>query len=389
MIPRTIFSPEHELFRDTVRRFVRDEIVPHYPDWERAGEVPREVWRAAGKVGLLCPMVPEADGGPGGDFLHGAVVTEEMARVGAVAPTFYLQNDIVAPYLVHHGTPAQKQRFLPGMASGEIVAAVGMSEPSGGSDLANLRTTARLDGDSYVVNGQKVFVTGGHTADLVVLAVRTGEAPGAKGVSLLLVETDRPGYHRGRTLDKIGCKAQDTSELFFDDLRVPVSNLLGASGRGFGVLMSELAGERLVQAVRAVASAEAALEWTISYCADRDMYGTTLADLQNTRFVLAGLHADTLAQRAFVDRAMALHVEGTLDPIDAAAVKLTTTALQGRVADECLQLFGGWGYVTEYPIARAYVDARMTRVGGGSAEVMKHLIGRSLFAGRAPERKAR
>lgn len=389
MIPRTLFSPEHDLFRDTVRRFVRDEIVPHYADWERAGEVPRDVWLAAGKVGLLCPMVPEADGGPGGDFLHGAVVTEEMARVGAVAPTFYLQNDIVAPYLVHHGTPAQKQRFLPGMASGEIVAAVGMSEPSGGSDLANLRTTARLEGDEYVVNGQKVFITGGHTADLLVLAVRTGEAPGAKGVSLLLVETDRPGYHRGRTLDKIGCRAQDTSELFFDGLRVPASNLLGESGRGFGVLMAELAGERLVQAVRAVASAEAALEWTISYCADRDMYGGTLADLQNTRFVLAQCHADTMAQRAFVDRAMALHVAGELDPVDAAAVKLTSTNLQGRVTDECLQLFGGWGYMTEYPIARAYVDARMTRVGGGSAEVMKHLIGRALFAGRTPERKAR
>ncbi|RZT87133.1 alkylation response protein AidB-like acyl-CoA dehydrogenase [Pseudonocardia sediminis] len=389
MIPRTIFSPEHDLFRDTVRRFVADHVVPHYAEWEHAGEVPRDVWRAAGRIGLLCPMVPESDGGPGGDFLHGAVVTEEMARVGAVAPTFYLQNDIVAPYLVHHGTTEQKQRFLPGMASGEIVAAVGMSEPSGGSDLANLRTTARLEGDEYVVNGQKVFITGGHTADLLVLAVRTGEAPGAKGVSLLLVETDRPGYHRGRTLDKIGCKAQDTSELFFDDLRVPASNLLGESGRGFGVLMGELAQERLVQAVRAVSSAEAALRWTVEYCADRDMYGGTLADMQNTRFVLAQLHADTMAQREFVDRAMSLHVAGELDALDAAAVKLTTTQLQGRVMDECLQLFGGWGYMTEYPIARAYVDARMTRVGGGSAEVMKHLIGRALFRGRTPERKAR
>ena len=380
MIPRTIFSAEHELFRETARRFIADRVVPEYSKWEADGIVPRDVWLAAGEIGLLCPTVPEADGGPGGDFLHSAVITEEMARVGAVAPTFYLQSDIIAPYLVHFGTEEQKRRWLPGMVSGEVVAAFGKSEPSGGSDLQNLRTTARRDGDHYVVNGQKVFITNGHSADLLVLACRTNDQPGGKGVSLLLVETDAPGFQRGRKLDKIGCRAQDTSELFFSDMRVPVANLLGEEGRGFYHLMRELAQERLVQAVRAVSSAEAAIGWTVEYARDRDMFGSTLSDFQNTRFVLAQLHADTAAQRAFVDRCMQLHVAGELDAVDAAALKMTTTQLQGRVMDECVQLFGGWGYMTEYPIARAYVDARMTRIGGGSIEVMKHIIGRALFA---------
>lgn len=381
MIPRTIFSAEHDLFRETARRFIAGQVLPDYAKWESDGIVPREVWRAAGEIGLLCPTVPEADGGPGGDFLHSAVITEEMARVGAVAPTFYLQSDIIAPYLVHFGTPEQKQRWLPGMISGDVVAAIGMSEPSSGSDLKNLRTTAVREGDEYVVNGQKVFITNGHCADLLVLACRTNVAPGGKGVSLLLVDTETPGFHRGRTLDKIGCKAQDTAELFFTDMRVPTSNLLGQEGRGFAQLMAELAQERLVQAVRAVSSAEAALDWTIEYSRDRNMFGRTLADFQNTQFVLAQLHSDLLAQRVFVDRCMELHVAGGLDAVDAAALKMVTTQLQGRTMDECVQLFGGWGYMTEYPIARAYVDARMTRIGGGSIEVMKHIVGRALFAG--------
>jgi acyl-CoA dehydrogenase len=380
VIPRTIFSTEHDLFRDTVRRFIAAEILPQYTRWEAEGIVPRAIWRAAGYIGLLCPMVPEEYGGPGGDFLHSTVVTEEMARAGAMAPTFYLQSDIAAPYLVHFGTEEQKRRWLPGMVTGDVVAAVAMSEPSGGSDLQNLRTTAKRDGDDYVVSGQKVFITNGHSADLIVLACRTNDAPGAKGVSLLLVEADQPGFHRGRKLDKIGCKAQDTAELFFTDLRVPVSNLLGEEGRGFYHLMTELAQERLVQAVRAVASAEAALGWTIEYTRERPMFGHTLADFQNTQFTLAQLHSEVLAQRVFVDRCIELHIVGQLDPVDAAKAKMITTQLQGRVMDECLQLFGGWGYMTEYPIARAYVDARMARIGGGSIEVMKHIIGRALFA---------
>ena len=369
------------MFRAMVRRFIAEEITPHYGDWERAGIVPREVWAAAGAVGILCPTVPEEYGGAGGDFLHSAVVVEEMARAGAMAPTFYLQSDIVAPYLVHFGAEAQKQQWLPRMVRGEAIAAVGMSEPSGGSDLQNLRTTAVRDGDDYVVNGQKVFITNGHSADLLVLACRTNDNPGGKGVSLLLVETDREGFQRGRLLEKIGCKAQDTAELFFSDMRVPATNLLGDEGRGFYHLMSELAQERLVQAMRAVASSEAAIGWTVEYTAERQMFGRTLAEFQNTQFMLAQLSSEVLAQRVFVDRCMELHQRGELDAVDAAKLKMVTTQLQGRVMDECLQLFGGWGYMVEYPIARAYVDARMARIGGGTIEVMKHIIGRDLFAG--------
>lgn len=379
MIPRTVFSDDHEMFRTTARRFIAKEVTPHYAGWEEDGIVPRDVWLQAGQVGLLCPTIPEEYGGPGGDFLHGAVIIEEMAFAGAMAPTFYLQSEIVAPYILHFGTEEQKNRWLPGMVEGSIVSAVGMSEPSGGSDLQNLRTSARRDGADWVLNGQKVFITNGFSADVVVVACRTNDRPGAKGVSLLLVETDRPGFQRGRRLEKIGCRAQDTAELFFSDVRVPAGNLLGEEGRGFYHLMTELAQERLVQAIRAVASSEAALQWTVDYTRDREMFGATLADFQNTRFTLAQLHSEVLAQRVFVDRCMELHVAGQLDALDAAKAKLITTQLQGRVMDECLQLFGGWGYMLEYPIARAFADARMARIGGGTTEVMKHIIGRSLY----------
>jgi acyl-CoA dehydrogenase len=379
VIPRTIFDQEHALYRETVRKFIAAEILPGYAQWEHDGIVPRSAWLSAGQVGLLCPMVPEEYDGPGGNFLHSVVVTEEMARVGAYAPTFYLQSDIVAPYLTHFGSEELKQRWLPGMVSGEVVAALGMSEPSGGSDVKNIRTNAVRDGDDFVVNGQKVFITNGHSADILVLACRTNNDPGAKGISLLLVETNSLGFIRGRKLEKIGCKAQDTAELFFDNVRVPATNLLGEEGRGFYHLMGELAQERLVQAVRAVSTCEAMIEWTIDYAKDRTMFGKTLADFQNTQFVLAELDAQVLAQRVFVDRCIELHVDGKLDAVDAARAKMITTELTGVVADKCLQLFGGWGFMTEYPIARAFVDARMTRIGGGSIEVMKHIIGRSLF----------
>ncbi len=379
MIPRTVFSADHEAFRDTVRRFVAEQVTPYHADWEKAGQVPRALWRSAGELGLLCCNVPEAYGGMGGDFLHSAILIEEMARAGATGPTFYLHSDIVAPYLVDFGTEEQKHRWLPRMATGEVVVALGMSEPSGGSDVQNIRTRALRDGDEYVVNGQKVFITNGHSADLLVLACKTDPNERARGVSLLLVETDRPGFTRGRKLEKIGCKAQDTSELFFSDLRVPVGNLLGTEGGGFGILMTQLAQERLVQAIRAVSSAEAALQWTRDYVADRKMFGQTLADFQNTRFVLAGLHAEVLAQRVFVDRCLELHLQSALDPVEAAACKLVTTELQFKVMDQCLQFFGGWGYMWEYPIARAFADARMSRIGGGTAEVMKQIIANSLL----------
>jgi len=379
MIPRTLFSTEHELFRDQVRRFIAAEITPYHADWEKAGVVPRSLWLKAGAAGLLCTGVPEEYGGAGGDFLLGAIEIEEMARAGATGPTFYLHSDIVAPYLVHYGTPEQKQRWLPRMATGEVLVALGMSEPSGGSDVAAMRTTARREGDEYVINGQKVFITAGHNADLLVLACKTDPKAGARGVSLILVETDRPGFQRGRMLEKIGCKAQDTAELFFADLRVPVTNLLGEEVRGFHQLMRELSQERLVQAIRAVAPSEAALEWTIEYATQREMFGQTLADFQNTQFKLAEMKADLVMQRVFVDRCIELHLKHELDAVDAAMAKLVSAELQGRVMDQCLQFFGGWGYMWEFPIARAFVDARMGRIGGGSVEVMKQIIARSIL----------
>ena len=379
MIPRTIFGADHEAFRDTVRRFVAEHVVPHHADWEKAGQIPRDLWLQAGALGLLCCNVPEAYGGMGGDFLHSTILIEEMARVGATGPTFYLHSDIIAPYLVDFGTEEQKKKWLPRMAAGEAISALGMSEPAGGSDLQNMRTQAIRDGDDYVVNGQKVFTTNGHTADFILLACKTDPAARAKGVSLLLVETDRPGFARGRKLEKIGCKAQDTSELFFADVRVPVGNLVGQEGSGFFHMMTQLAQERLIQSIRAVSSAEAAIAWTIDYVAERKMYGQTLGDFQNTRFKIAEMHAEVLAQRVLVDRLIDLHLRGKLDATDAAAGKLVTTELQGKVMDQCLQFFGGWGYMWEYPIARAFADARMSRIGGGTTEVMKQIIANSLL----------
>lgn len=385
MIPRTLFAEEHEIFRDAVRRFIAAEITPHHAAWEQAGIVPREAWLKAGHVGLLCTSVPEQYGGLGGTFLHSTILVEEMARAGATAPTFYLHSEIVAPYLLAYGTEEQKSRWLPHMATGEVVTALGMSEPSGGSDLQGMKTVARRDGDDYVINGQKVFITAGFNADLLVLACKTDPKQGARGVSLILVETDRPGFERGRKLEKIGCKGQDTAELFFSDLRVPVANLLGQEGRGFIQLMTELPQERLVQAIRAVSSSEAALEWTVDYAVGRKMFGQTLADFQNTQFKLAEMKADITAQRVFLDRCIELHLDRKLDAVDAAMLKMTATELQGRVMDQCLQLFGGWGYMLEYPIARAFVDARLGRIGGGSVETMKGIIARSML----PDNRAR
>ena len=379
MIPRTIFSSDHDEFRRTVRRFIEEHVTPHHSDWEHAGQVPRELWLKAGELGLLLCNVPEAYGGQGGDFLHSAILIEEMANAGATGPTFYLHSDIVAPYLVDFGTEDQKQTWLPRMARGEVVVALGMSEPSGGSDVQNIHTQAIRDGDEYVINGQKVFITNGHSADLLLLACKTDPSQKAQGVSLILVETDRPGFTRGRKLEKIGCKAQDTSELFFSDLRVPVTNLLGQEGGGFKILMTQLAQERLVQAIRAVSASEAALRWTCEYVADRHMFGQTLADFQNTRFTLAKLHAQVMAQRAYVDRCIELHLQNGFDAVDAAACKLVTTDLQFTVMDQCLQFFGGWGYMWEYPIARAFADARMCRIGGGAAEVMQHIIANQIL----------
>lgn len=378
MLPRPMFTEEHELFREQVRRFAEKEIVPHHDQWEKDGIVSREVWAAAGEAGLLCCTVPEEYGGAGGDFLHSTIVIEELAKVGASGPAFHLHSDIVVPYIVAYGSEDQKREWLPKLVRGETISAVAMSEPGGGSDLQNIQTRAARDGNHFVINGQKVFISNGQIADLVVVACKTNPDEGAKGVSLILVEREREGFRRGRNLEKVGYKAQDTSELFFEDVRVPITNLLGEEGRGFAQLMTELAQERLVVALRSAQTIETALEWTIEYTRERKAFGRTIADFQNTRFKLAEIKTQAMVTRAFVDQCLAQHMQGALDSNTAAAAKLHATETLCQVLDDCVQLHGGYGYMWEYPIARAWADARMTRIAGGTSEIMKEIISRAL-----------
>jgi len=379
MIQRNLFSPEHEQFRDAIKRFIEKEITPHHESWEDAGLVDRALWPKAGAAGLLCPNLPEEYGGYGADFLFNVVIIEELSKAGASGPGFSVHSDMVATYIYAFGTEAQKQRWLPKMAAGEVIGALGLTEPSAGSDLKAIRTRAVRDGDDYVISGQKVYISNGQLCDVIVLACKTDPNAGAKGMSFILVETDRAGFRRGRNLKKIGLKAQDTSELFFDEVRVPVSNLLGREGGAFGMAMSKLAEERLSIAVSAIALAEAALQWTIDYTQERKAFGQSISDFQNTRFKIAELHAMVLAQRVFVDRCIELHLNKQLSAVDAAAAKLLCTELQCKVVDECLQFFGGYGYMWEYPIARAYADSRIRKIAGGTSEVMREIIGRELF----------
>ncbi|MEO0601237.1 MAG: acyl-CoA dehydrogenase family protein [Myxococcota bacterium] len=381
MIPRTLFDEEHDMFRRSVRRFVEQEIVPHHPAWEAAGVVPRELWHMAGELGLLCPDAPEAYGGPGANYLYNVIVTEELLRVGATGPGFLLHSDIVLPYIAHHGTEGQKEHWIPKMVSGEVVTAIAMSEPGAGSDLQGISTRALEDGADFVLNGAKTFITNGQLCDLVIVAAKTDPSLGAGGISLFLVEADRPGFQRGTNLDKVGMKAQDTSELFFEDVRVPRSALLGPLGGGFALLMQELAQERLAVAVMTMASAQAALDWTVEYVNERRAFGKPIAKFQNTRFKLADLAATLMVGRTFVDRCLALHLEGELDIPTAAAAKLWTSETQFEVMDTCLQLFGGYGYMSEYPISRAWTDARIQRIWGGTSEIMRELVARSLLDG--------
>jgi acyl-CoA dehydrogenase len=383
MLPRTLFSEEHEMFREAARRFIEKEVVPHHAQWEQDGIVDRDLWRKAGEQGLLCCTVPEEYGGPGGDFLHSAIVNEEMARVGASGPAFALHSDIIVPYLQAYGSEDQKREWLPKVVSGETVMAIGMTEPAAGSDLQGIKTHADRDGNHFVINGQKVFISNGTIADLYILACKTDPNEGAKGISLILVEGDRDGFKRGRNLDKIGCKAQDTSELFFEDVRVPITNLLGQEGRGFAQLMQQLSQERLVVAIRCATSIEAALDETLAYTTERQAFGRRLADFQNTRFKLAEVKTEALATRAFIDQCLALHLKGELSAEMAAAAKLHSTEVLNKVVDECLQLHGGYGYMWEFPIARAWADARMSRIAGGSSEIMKEIISRDLMSGAA------
>ena len=378
MIPRTLFSSDHELFRDSVRKFLEQEAVPHHHQWEKDGHIDRTLWNKAGEAGMLCSHIPEEYGGMAADFLYSTVVIEEIGRLGLTGIGFSLHSDIVAPYILHYGSEAQKQHYLPKLVSGEMVAAIAMTEPGAGSDLQGVKTTAVLDGDEYVINGSKTFITNGWLADLVIVVAKTDPKAGAKGTSLFLVEANTPGFSKGKRLEKVGMKAQDTSELFFQDVRVPKENLLGQPGMGFAYLMQELPQERLTVGIGALASAEAALQWTLDYTRERKAFGKAVADFQNTRFKLAEAKAQATMLRVFVDECMKLHMERKLSPERAAMVKLNATALQNRLLDEFLQLHGGYGYMTEYQVGRAWTDARIGRIYGGSDEIMKEIIARTL-----------
>ena len=376
---RPLFTAEHDAFREQVRRFCAQEIAPHHAAWEDAHGVPRALWQHAGANGLLCCWLPEALGGPGADLLFDFIVAEELGRIGATGPGFPLHSVIVAPYLAAHGTPALQQALLPAMVAGEKIAAIAMTEPGTGSDVAAIRTQARRDGEHYVLSGQKTFITNGQNADLVVVACKTEPDQGARGVSLLVVERGMPGFTRGRNLRKIGQHAQDTAELFFEEVRVPASHLLGEEGQGFKYLMQKLAQERLLVSVGCQARAEAALQWTVDYVKERKAFRQRVADFQNTRFKLAALATDITAGRAYCDTLIAHHLAGELDAVGAAAGKLWHSELLGRVTDECLQLFGGYGYMADYPIARAYADARIERIYAGTSEIMKEIVARDLL----------
>ncbi len=374
---RTVYREDHEQFRTQVRRFIEREITPFYAEWEEQGIVPKAVWLKAGQEGLLNPMLPEPFGG-GGDFGHSAVLLEEFGRANCSGVAFPLHSDIVAPYIHTYGTDAQRERWLPAMARGEMIGAIAMTEPGTGSDLKAIRTTATRDGDDYIINGQKTFISNGLNAGLVIVCCKTNPEAGAKGISLIVVEDGTPGFSKGRKLKKIGLRSQDTSELFFENVRVPVSNMLGEENSGFKYLMQELAQERLVIAVRAVASIEAFLVRTIMYTRDRKIFGNSVLSYQNTRFKLAEAKAQVTMLRVFVDDCLALHFKRELTPERAAMAKLNASEMQSRLLDEFLQLHGGYGYMSEYQVGGAWVDARVGRIYGGSSEVMKEIIARTL-----------
>ncbi|WP_159010910.1 acyl-CoA dehydrogenase family protein [Bradyrhizobium sp. S69] len=380
MIERTLFREEHQIFRESVRRFVEREIVPFHAKWEEDGIVPRDLWLKAGAEGLLCCTVPEEYGGMGLDYLFDVIVFEELWRSGASGPGFLIHTDLVATYLLSFGTDDQKRKWLPKMVSGEAIGSLGMTEPHAGSDLKAIRTRAVRDGDDFVIDGQKVFISNGQLCDFVVLATKTDGNAGANGVTLFIVESDRPGFKRGRNLEKLGMKAQDTSELFFDNIRVPATNMLGKEGRGFPLMMTKLAQERLAQAIRSATVTETVIEWTVEYTSQRSAFGQKIADFQNTQFKLADLKTKATVARVYTDKCISLFMEGKLDPVDAAMAKMFTSELHCEAVDECLQLFGGWGYMWEYPIARAYADARVVKIAGGSIEIMKTIIARQMFA---------
>ncbi|MBP0628511.1 acyl-CoA dehydrogenase family protein [Cupriavidus sp. AcVe19-1a] len=377
-IQRTIFRDDHEMFRTTVRRFLERECLPRQAEWDKAGKVDRETWLKAGREGLLCVTLPTEYGGGGGDFGHSAIFNEEQARVGISGPGFGVHSDIIAPYIARIGNEEQKQRWLPKVCSGEYILAIGMTEPGTGSDLKAIRTTAIREGDEYVINGSKTFISNGLNADLIIMVCKTDPGAGSRGVSLIVVEADREGFRRGRKLDKVGQHAQDTAELFFDNVRVPVANLLGEEGKGFGYLMAELPQERLSIAISAAAKLEASLEHTLAYVKDRKAFNQTVWDFQNTRFKLADIKAQAIAVRLMIDHYLGEHIRRRLTLEEAAVAKLYATEALGQALDQMVQLHGGYGYMLEYPVARAFADSRVTRIYGGTSEVMRELISRKL-----------
>jgi acyl-CoA dehydrogenase len=380
MIKRTVFEPEHEMFRDSFRKFLQEEAAPYYEQWEKDGQVSRDFWRKAGQMGYLSPTVPEAYGGVEVDFRYNSVVAEEVSNFGFTGIGFGLHSDIAVPYIMAYGTEEQKQKYLPGCVNGDIITAIAMTEPGTGSDLQGVKTNAILsdDGEHYILNGSKTFITNGQLADLVIVVAKTDPNAGSKGTSLFLVEADSSGFVKGQNLHKIGMKAQDTSELFFQDVKVPKENLLGTEGMGFIYLMQELPQERLSVSLTAVACAESILEQTVTYVKERKAFGKEIASFQNTQFKLAEMSANVTMARVFLDKCLELHINKELDAVTAAKLKLLTTDLQCDVVDECLQLHGGYGYMWEYPVARAYADARVQKIYAGTNEIMKLIIARAM-----------
>ncbi len=373
-------TPEHVMFRDAVRQFVAREIVPHHAQWEKDGIVPRAVWLKAGEMGFLGMDVPEAYGGPGiDDFRYNALFLEELAHAGASGPGFAVQNDLVIPYLLRFATDEQKRRWLPKLVSGETIASLAMTEPDAGSDLQGIRTTALCDGDHYVVNGSKTFISNGILNDLAIVACKTDPTQAAKGISLIVVERGMPGYERGRRLEKMGRHAQDTAELFFRDVHVPVANRLGEEGQGFYYMMHNLPQERLVIALGALTAAEAAFDVTLDYCRTRKAFGRPIGEFQNSRFKLAEMKTELQVGRVYVDHCIMLQVERKLTAEEAAMAKWWCSDMASRVINQCVQLHGGYGYMLEYPVAKFYLDVRVDPIHGGTNEIMKDLIGRRLL----------
>lgn len=376
---RRIYNEDHDMYRESVRRFYEEEVVPNHAKWEEQGFCPPELWKAAGDAGILCVTMPEEYGGPGVDILYSSIVWEEQSYTGCTGPGWALHSEIVAPYILNYGTEEQKQQYIPGMVTGDCIGAIAMTEPGAGSDLQGVRTTAKKDGDDWILNGSKTYITNGYNCHACIVVAKTDtEAKGAHGISLFLVDADTPGFHKGQRLKKMGLKAQDTSELFFEDCRVPDSALLGGLNKGFYLLMNELPQERLLIADMAVAAAESCYELTREFVKDRKAFGRTIADLQTTKHKMAEMKTEIAVARAFVDQCLELHAAEKLDSPMASMAKYWTTDLQSKIADQCVQLHGGAGYMWEYPVCRHYVDARVQRIYGGSNEIMKELIARTV-----------